>query len=253
MKTIGVYTKEFSLYHDLLKVLKKLRISYVVLSSPENIPKKIGVVLTSHRELHDIKYQKTIAADVYDSVDHAVDLALQMLIGKELYSKILIGIDPGDRPGIAIVGDDILLQKTHVESPERVVSIVKRFLKEYPAVERYIRIGHGSIITRNRIINTLIPLEVPIEIVDETSTTPSQQIHRSEKDSEAAAAIALLSGGKVIRNLPLKPTKGAIRDVQKRSRELTEGRYTISEETAEQVLNGEINLKEAIEKERLKK
>ena len=252
MKTFGVYTKDFSLYYDLLKVLKKLRLPYVVLSSPNNIPKRIGVVLTSHRELHDIKYQKTIAADVYDSVDHAVDLAVQMLIGKELYSKILIGIDPGDRPGIAIVGDDILLQKTQVESPEHVVIMVKRFLREYPAVETYIRIGHGSIITRNRIINSLIPLEVPIEIVDETRTTPSQQIRRSEKDSEAAAAIALLSGGKVKRNLPLKPTKGAVRNVQKRSRELTEGRFTISEETAVQVLNGKISLKEAVEKEKNK-
>ena len=253
MKTLGVYTKDFSLYHDLLKILKKLRLPYVILSSPHNIPKRIGVVLTSHRELHDIKYQKTIAADVYDSIEHAVDLALQMLIGKELYSKILIGIDPGDRPGIAIVGDDILLQKIQVESPEQVVNMLKRFLREYPAIETYIRIGHGSIITRNRIINSLIPLEIPIEIVDETSTTPSQQTGRSERDSEAAATIALLSGGRVQTKLPLEPTRGAVKNVQKRSRELTEGEFTISEKTAIRVLKGELSLIEAIKEEKLKK
>jgi len=252
MKTLGVYTKDFSLYHDLLKVLKKRGLAYVSLSSAQNIPSRIGVILTSYKELHDIKSQKTIAADAYDSIDHAVDLALQLLIGKDLYSKILIGIDPGERPGIAVVGDDVLLQKTQADSPEEVVDMIKRFLREYPAIETSIHIGHGSIITRNRIINSLIPLEIPIEIVDETKTTPSQQIRRSEKDGEAAATIAQLSGGKVQRSLPLRPTRGAIRNVQMQSRQLTDGRFTISEKTALEVLEGRISLEEAIDKEKPK-
>lgn len=252
MKTLGIYTKDFSIYHDLIKILKKRGLAYVSLPSTKNIPSSIGVILTSYKEFHDIKSQKTIPVDAYDSIDHAIDLALQLLIGKEMYSKILIGIDPGERPGIAIVGDDILLQKTQVDSPEKVVDIIKRFLREYPAIETHIRIGHGSIITRNRIINSLIFLEIPIEIVDETKTTPSKQIQRSKKDSESAAAIALLSGGKVQKKLPLEPTKGAIRNIQKHSRQITEGRFTISEKTALQVLKGNISLLEAIEREKSK-
>lgn len=249
MKTLGIYTKNFSLYHDLLKVLKKRKIPYVSLSSIHHIPSKIGVILTSHNELHDIKSQKIIAADAYDTIDHAVDLALQMLIGKELYSKIYIGIDPGEKPGIAVVGDDVLLQKMNVETPEKVVTIVKRLLKEYPATETLIRIGHGSIITRNRIINSLIPIEVPIEIVDESKTTVTQQTKRPDRDSKAAAAIAMLTGGKVQRHLPLEPTKGDIRNIQERSRKLTNGRFTISEETALEVLKGKISLQEAVKLE----
>ncbi len=96
----------------------------------------------------------------------------------------------------------------------------------------------------------MIPLEVPIEIVDETKTTSSKQANRSEKDSEAAASIALLSGGKVQRHLPLKPTKGDIRNIQERSRKLTDGRFSISEKTALEVLKGDINLKAAVEIEK---
>ena len=246
MKTIGVFTKDFSLYYDLIKTLKKRKIPYVSLSSIDQIPSRIGVILTSNNELHDIKSQKVIAADVYDTIDHAVDLALQMLIGKDLYSKVFIGIDPGDQPGIAVVGDDILLQKLNVENPEKVVIVIKRFLREYPSIETLIRIGHGSVLTRNRIINSLIPLELPIEIVDETKTTPSQQIGRHERDSEAAAVIALLTGGKVQKQLPLQPTKGEIRNIQERSRKLTDGEFSISEKTALDVLKGKISLKEAI-------
>ena len=253
MKTLGIYTKDFSLYYDIIKTLKKRRISFVSLSSIEHIPHGVGVLLTSNREIHDIKHQKVIAVDAYDSIDHAVDLALQMLIGKELYSKVFIGIDPGEKPGIAVVGDDILLQKTNAESPEKTVSIVKRLLREYPANETLIRIGHGSIISRNRIINSLISLDVPIEIVDETKTTSSQQVSRSERDREAAAAIALISGGRIQSRLPLKATRGDIKNVQKRSRQLTGGRFSISEKTALKVLEGKLSLKEAVEMEKSNK
>ena len=250
MKTIGLFTNNFSLYYDLINILKKRKVPYVSLSSIKNIPSSIGVILTSNNELHDIKSQKVIAADAYDTIDHAVDLALQMLIGKDLYSKVFIGIDPGDKPGIAVVGDDILLQKINIDAPEKVVTVIKRILREYPALETLIRIGHGSILTRNRIINSLIPLKVPIEIVDETKTTPSQQIRRHERDTEAAAVIALLTGGKVQRRLPLEPTRGDIRNIQERSRKRTGGKFSISEKTAIKVLEGSISLKEAIEIEK---
>jgi hypothetical protein len=252
MKTIGVYTNNFSLYHDLIEVLKKRNISFVSLSSIDNIPRQIGVLLTSHKEIHDLKSQKALAADTYDSIDHAVDIALQMLIGKELYAKVFIGVDPGEKPGIAIVGDDILLQKTHVKSPEKVVTMVKRFLKEYPSIECLIRIGHGSTIIRNRIINSLISLEVPIEIVDESKTT-SIQTKRYDRDSEAAASIALLKGGKVEKQQPLIPTRGDIRKVQEKSRQITNGMFSISEEKALHVLKGDVSLIEAIEKEKTNK
>mgnify|MGYP006282819625 FL=1 len=250
MRTIGVYTKNFSLYYDILKILRKRKIPYVSLSSLDNIPSRIGVVLTSNNELHDVKKTNVIAADAYDTIEHAVDLAVQTLIGKDLYQTVYIGIDPGDKPGIAVVGDDMLLFKTHVENPKEVAEKVKRFLKEYPSIQTIIRIGHGSILSRNRIINSLIPLKIPIEIVDETKTTPSSQVKRHLRDSEAAAAIALIHGGKVQSKLPLEPTKGEIRNIQEKSRISTNGRFTISEETAKKVLEGKISLKEAIEIEK---
>ena len=93
-----------------LKVLRKRKLAYVTLSSPNNIPKKIGVILTSKKDGQYLKSQNIIIVDEYDSIDHAIDTAMQKLTGKDIYSKIFIGIDPGERPGIAIVGDDILLQ-----------------------------------------------------------------------------------------------------------------------------------------------
>ena len=63
MKTLGVYTKDFSLYHDIIKVLKKRKVAYVSLSILDNIPRRIGVILTSQKELKEIPLNKTVAAD----------------------------------------------------------------------------------------------------------------------------------------------------------------------------------------------
>ncbi len=246
MKTIGVFTRDFSLYHDVIAVLKRRMLGYVSLSSLEDIPRRVGVILTSEEELASIPLLKAVAADAYESVDCAVDLALQKLTGKELYSRLVVGIDPGERPGLAVMGDDVLLQKTSVDDPGDVVSEVRRIQRVYPAKEMGIRIGHGSVILRNRIINSLIPLEVPIEIVDESRTT-LPELQRVARDREAAAAIALLNGGRVASRLPLEPTRGAIRNVQRHSRQLTDGRFTISEEVALRVLRGELSLSEAVE------
>lgn len=249
IKTIGIFTKNFGLFHDLVSTLKRRNIAYVALTSIKNVPNRIGVILTSHSEMHDVSTPNVIAADAYDTIDTAIDKALHLLIGKELYTKVLIGIDPGEKPGVAFVGDDILLLKTQVKSPENVLKTVRQSIKNYPSREYLIRIGHGAILHRNRIINSLIPLGIPIEIVDESKTTKSQQTKRTSRDSEAAAAIALLKGGIVQRRLPLQPTKGDIKRIQEKSRQATEGRFSISQKSALMVLKGEKSLAEAIKQE----
>ncbi len=249
IKTLGIFTRNFVLFHDLVNALKHRNIPYVSLTSIKHIPNGIGVVLTSHCEIHNINTSKVIAADVYENIDIAIDKALHLLIGKELYTKIFIGIDPGEKPGIAIVGDDILLQKTQVKSPEKVIKTVKHFIKNYPSKEYLIRIGHGSVLNRNRIINSLIPIGIAIEIVDESRTSSSRQTKRTTRDSEAAAAIALMKGGIVQRRLPLQPTRGDVKHIQEKSRQMTEGKFSISELCALDVLKGKKSLPESIRDE----
>jgi hypothetical protein len=249
-KTLGIYTKNFRLYHDLVCTLKNRNIAYVSLNSIHHIPRNVKVILTSNAEIHDINRKKIIAADAYESIDYAVDKAMHLLIGKDIYSHVYIGIDPGEKPGIAVVGDDILIYTLQVDSPEKVGLTIKRLLNDYPASEYLIRIGHGSILERNRIINSLIPLHIPIEIVNESKTSKSHQTQRIGRDLKSAASIALMKGGKVQRKLPLDPTKGEIKRIQEKSRKMTNGKFSISGEKAILVLKGEISLLQAIEAER---
>jgi hypothetical protein len=247
MKKIGIYTNNFSLYHDLIEVLKKRNIPFISLSSIKNISNKIGVIITTHDEIHNIKIKNVIAADIYNNLDQVIDIAKQMLIGKDIYSRLIIGIDPGEKPGIALIGDDILLKKTNVNSPENILKYIKRFIKEYSSMNILIRIGNGSLIHRNRIINKIIDLNIPIEIVNEKKTTINQNKGRYNKDGEAAAIIALINGVKVRKRQPIIISRGDIKRIQEKSRQISDGKFSISEKTAISVLKGNINLLDAIE------
>ena len=245
---MGISTKNFSLLHDIIQVLRERNISFVVISSLEKIPSNVGVILTSSAEMKNIeKNARMVAADAYSSINTAVDKALHTLSGKTQYTKIIVGVDPGEYPGVAIFGDEILLHKWHTGSPDDAAKIVKQVVAGYRGIEdKIIRIGHGSLITRNRIINELININIPIEIVDERNTTPSDGTPRYDRDVEAAAKIALIPGKRVVKRFMLKPTRGDVRDLQKKSRLLTNGKYSISEEDALRVLKGEITLEKTL-------
>lgn len=245
MKIIGILTGNFSVYHDIVKVLKEKNIIFESLSFDKKIPARVGVVITTKGEAHRFMFRKKVFAS--KNAEETVQKALKALSGKDIYHNLIIGIDPGERPGIAVVGDDEIIQRFQAENPEDVKGIIERVFKNYSSENRRIRIGNGAKIFRDRTINAITDFSVPIEIVDESGTTK-----RMDSDIEAAAEIAFTSG-KEIKVLPeIRPTHGDLKRIQDESRILS-GSITISEELAEKVAKGEITLGEAVRRQKMKR
>ena len=242
MKIIGILTQNFRVYYELIKALKKRDLPFASLSFDEPIPLNIGVIITTSEERDKIDFPKVISAE--EDVDLTIDIARRTLKGKEKCKKLIIGIDPGKRPGLALIGDGEILSTAQVSSPEKVKEIVGRALRSYPADETVIRIGHGDTTHRNRIINSLSKFGLKIEISDETRTT-----HISDTpDIDAAIDIALKSGIEAKRKYNVEPTHGELRDIQRRSRIESKGRVTISKDEAKKVAVGELTIEEAIKR-----
>jgi hypothetical protein len=155
-------------------------------------------------------------------------------------------VDPGPRPGIAILGDGKVLLTDTLLSPEKVAPAIRDFLSFVKTNELLLRVGHGDPTNRDRIINTLWDVTPNIEMVDETSTT------RRTGHPEAAAAIAQ-SRGELMPSRPrIVPTQGEVRDIQRLSRIESGGAITINSALARQVAVGALTLTEAIEKQKIK-
>jgi hypothetical protein len=201
----------------------------------------IGVIITTEDEKENIDFPNLVVAE--KDIELTIDVATRILKGKEKFNRLIIGIDPGKRPGVAVIGDDEILSTAQVSSPEKVKPVVKRVIKSYPSEETIVRIGHGDTTHRNRIINSLSGFNLKVEISDESRTTRISD----SPDIDAAIDIALKSGVAAKKKYKVEPTEGELRDIQRRSRIESKGRVTISMEEARRVAKGKLTLKEAIE------
>ena len=241
MRTIGIYTHDFSVFHDVVNLLKDREVNFFSLESAE-IPPFVTVVLTTRAEASQLDFRKIIIVESGNE-EQAVEKAILWQAGTRRFSQLCIGIDPGEKPGMAAYADRNLLTTIKVEVPEDTAAAVKRIMDFYNYNTMIVRIGHGARTVRNRIINSLLPLHVDIEIVDEERTT----IKHPTPDIQAAKQIALKEGKAVQGLMKVQPSKGEIEDIKRRSRLMSKGKFTISYELARSVAIGEMTLQQAVD------
>jgi hypothetical protein len=242
-RILGIMTTDFRLYHDLVSYLKEKDIPFMSLSFSEPVPPEVGAVLTSPEEMTRVEFERKVPCD---DVEDAVAKALQLLKGKTSYEEMVVGIDPGPRPGVAVLGDGEVVDTRTAASPEAVLDILLSVLRNYEAETLRVRIGHGDTTNRNRILNSLSRLGIKAEIVDEKGTTRRYRRREDARNIESAVDIALGRGVQAETWYEIYPTEGELRDIQRRSRLRSGGRLTISKELAERVARGEMTLSEAI-------
>lgn len=246
MKTIAILTEDFSVYHDVVRALKRRDLHFESLVFDEPIPERVGAVITTEAERHRVPSGNVVVVD--GDARHAVASAVRLLEGKDRYDRLLIGIDPGEKPGFAVVGDGDVVYATEAKGPEAVGDLVEEAIEAYPSASNTLRVGDGAGTRRDRILNVLTRFPVPVELVDEDDTTPSETRMSGERNIEAAINIALEQGREIPNHArEPDPTAGEIRDIQHRSRRESQGLVTIRRELARKVARGEMTMQSAID------
>lgn len=251
MKVLGVLTQNFGVYYELVKYLKEADVPFVSLAFGEPIPLNVGVVLTTMEELGRVPFPDVLPWK--GSAQNTVDLALEVLKGRPQYRTVVVGVDPGERPGIAVYGDGRLLRVEQVQAPELVLDEVARAIDSLSADLFIVRIGDGAGTLKDRTINELLRSDrtskAIIEEVDETHTSPAA-LTQGRSDIAAAKAIARAQGRAVRQIREIRPSEGEMRDVQRKSRIASNGDVTISKTLARDVVKGALTLDEAIARQR---
>jgi len=184
-----------------------------------------------------------------EAVELGVERALQFAMGLGSMRHLSFGIDPGPRPGLAWLADGVLIGTAQLERIDDVADHIKALTKVLVHDSLLVMIGDGVPTMRNRIINCCLVRKLPIHLVDEWRT--SHGISRHHHHS-AAIKIAQMKGKEITERMPVSPTEGELREVQRRSRKTSQGRLTISSELAKAVAVGRLTMYEAIENQRLK-
>ncbi|MFB6298819.1 MAG: hypothetical protein ABEH65_00995 [Halobacteriales archaeon] len=242
--TVVVATADFEIYHGVVNELRDRGIPFSTVEPSEPLPEETTVVITGRDDeietTHDI-----IVADPDDS-RHTVEEAVAMLRSDS--GRTVIGVDPGIRPGIAVLTGDVVVAAFQVPMADAPATIRTEL---EGAVDPVVRIGDGARIQGTRLIGALD--DVRVELVDETGTTPALGTGaRGMGDVLAAVNIARLEG-EVVDSRTIEPTAGELQVIKDRSRERSAENRAIDERLARRVAKGDITIEDALDEHRDRK
>jgi hypothetical protein len=244
-RSVALVTRDPALYGELAGFLRERRLPTVSLLPGDRIPDRVAVVLTSLHEAELISHPKVLAVSE-DGDRRVLGAAVEhALASGDPVEDIVVGIDPGPRPGYAVLAGTASIGEGVLESPESAGSFAAHLHHRFPSRHVLFRVGTGDPHSRNRIVNSLLAHHLAVELVDEQGTTPRG--HRRPRDALAARSIARTPGRPVHEQLATTITPGEISNLQRLSREGSGGRVTISRSTAHRVLRGELTLAEALD------
>jgi hypothetical protein len=240
---IVVATADFEVYHELVGALEERDVTFTTVEPDEPIPEDATGVLTSERDDVEPDAGVPVVRAEPGEPRRAIDALLARL--REGTGRLVVGIDPGDRPGIAVLVGETVVATFQVPA-EQVGDVVAAEVAD--ATDPLVRIGDGARLVGSQIVDDLP--DVPVELVDETGTTPYLGTGaRGMGDVLAAVNIARRSGDRIDERA-VEPTTGELRRIQERSRERSEANRAIDEGLARRVAVGELSLREALAEHR---
>ncbi|MDG5818300.1 hypothetical protein [Natronococcus sp. A-GB7] len=239
---IVVATSDFEVYHGVVNELRERGAAFTTVEPDEPLPEETTVVVTGTDYADAFPNVTTVVADP-DAPRRAVDQALTTARGEG--GRTIIGVDPGRKPGIAVLAGEMVVAAFQVPLSEA-VDVIQREVAE--AASPVVRIGDGARLQSSTLINDLE--DVRVELVDETGTTPYLGTGaRGMGDVLAAVNIARLEG-EAVEHREIEPTAGELQMIKDRARERSETNRAIDEGLARRVAAGELTIEEALVRHR---
>lgn len=238
---MAISTGDFSLFHDLVRLLRDRDEPFITLSPNEEVPATVSVLITAPGE--GSRHHRVVSES---DARTAVLKALWLREGLD-DMRLIIGVDPGARPGYALTANGRVLESGTVSSPEELQCLVGSTIDSLSPRSTLLRIGHGDPLNRDRSTRCLWPLVDEVQVVDESRTSG-----KSPTDHIAAAESISRTEGVRLETVPeLLHSPGALREIQRVSRRVS-GDVTITTALAEDVAHGRLSMEQAIESQRVR-
>ena len=159
------------------------------------------VIITTRRERIELCGNNVLCIeDLGDDVGVAKEKLLANLYPSKSSDCLVIGIDPGQRTGIAAYMNHREIESTVLPTIENTVERIEALIDNAPRIRKIVKIGLGNKNLANKIASLLEARyrnAVSIQMVDESGTTSSGRrgnTNGESKDQRAARLIAFRDG-----------------------------------------------------------
>ncbi len=161
-------------YFLIVDELKRRGIPFISRIPGEPIPAEIRVVITTATEKPRVTHEKILVFNPESDPEILATQVVRALQGKETYEFMIIGVDPGEVFGVAVLADGALVDSDNCFSVKEVVNRLKRILKAANSAsgEVSVKIGNGVPVYRELLeaLDKALPLWVTLEVVSEAGT-----------------------------------------------------------------------------------
>ena len=199
---IVLYIYDPRLFLQALKILRRRGVvirPYMKRTPPgsQDLGPKEIVVTDLDLSLPSNKMVRISASNITEELEKAV----LMVMGREKYEELLIGVDPGLKPAYVVLGDGRLVEKGVLETEELVKRLIE-LVGKIPSERIIIRVGDQGPNMEDIIISlaSSLPQHVIIEVVDEKNTSEHEALgfNAENKDVNAALKIVFRRGVKIV-------------------------------------------------------
>jgi hypothetical protein len=198
---VAVATVQGKAYFLIVNKLKERNLPFISLVPGETVPTEVKAVITTEKEKQRINHEKILVYDSETEPDALANEVMKILQGKEVYEKIVIGVDPGDVFGLAVIADGKVNETGNCFSIQEALTKISSVIKNVDVSSTAVTIKIGSgVPAYKELLETLdaaLPPEVALEVVSEAGTNRAlnhDKHRRGLRDIASAIRIAGRAG-----------------------------------------------------------
>ena len=195
---VAVATVSGKAYFLIVNKLKERNLPFISLVPGETVPTEVKAVITTEKEKHRVNHEKILVYDSETEPDALANEVMKILQGKEVYEKIVIGVDPGEVFGLAVIADGKVNETANCFSIQEILTKISSIVKNvaFSSTAVTIKIGSG-VPTYKELIETLdaaLPPEVALEVVSEAGTNRALNHNKHRRGLRDIASAIRIAG-----------------------------------------------------------
>ncbi len=191
---VAVATVQGRAYFLIVNALREQGIGFLSLVPGQPLPSKVKLIITTEQEKGQVNYDKVLVYNGEEGLESLIIEVKKALAGKEAPEKIIIGVDPGEANGLAVVADGKVIEAGNCYSSHELISSILKVLKtvNFSVTDVVLKIGNGVPVYKELLedLDYALSPQVALEVVGEAGTNRPLTIH-SRKIRHISSAIRI--------------------------------------------------------------
>ena len=195
---VAVATVQGKAYFLIVNKLKERKLPFISLVPGEPVPTEVKAIITTEKEKQRINHEKVLVYESETELGSLINEVVKSLQGKEAYEKIVVGIDPGEVFGLAVIADGKVNETANCFSIQEVLKKTENTLKNVDVSSTAVTIKIGSgIPTYKELIEAFdlaLPPQVVLQVVSEAGTNRALNHNKHRRGLRDIASAIRIAG-----------------------------------------------------------